>query len=194
MRAPISKQGGVAAVEFAIVAGVFFTLVLGIIELCRIMYMYNTLAEVTRSVATAAANIDFGKTDPLDAVRQKGVFRDSPGSLPFGDPVTDKNIRIDYLALTQSGNGSVTMTPLSSGSLPGCPARNRQNCLENQYGASCIRLVRARVCSNGSSGACEPVQYKMLFPVINLNVSLPISSTIVQAETLGYGAGDALCN
>jgi hypothetical protein len=189
-RALKSKQGGVAAVEFGLIAILFFLLVFGIIELCRIMYMYNTLAEVTRSVASAAAKIDFRDTATLDQKRQQAVFRDSPGSLPFGDPITDQHIRIDYLAITPSGN----LTPISSSSLPGCPARNRQNCLENQYGASCIRLVRARVCGNGSAGACEPAQYQTLFPLVNLNVKLPISSTIVQAETLGYRAGDALCD
>jgi hypothetical protein len=157
------------------------------------MYMYNTLAEVTRSVANAAANIDFRSTSTLDVVRQKAIFRDSPGLLPFGDPVSDQNIRIDYLAITQSGN-ALAMTPIATAALPGCPARNRQNCMENQYGGSCIRLVRARVCKNGSAGACEPVQYQALFPLVNLNVSLPMSSTIVQAESLGYSAGDALCD
>jgi hypothetical protein len=193
MRAPIPRQRGVAAVEFAIVAVVFFTLVFGIIELCRIMYMYNTLAEVTRSAAAAAAKLDFKNTAALDRVRQRAIFREEPGLLPFGDPVTDQNIRIDYLALARGGGGAITMTPIAATSLPGCPARNRQNCLEDQYGGSCIRLVRVRVCSN-SSGACEPVQYQTLIPLVNFNVALPMSSTIVQAETLGYSAGDALCD
>ncbi|TFW29876.1 TadE/TadG family type IV pilus assembly protein [Massilia horti] len=194
-RAPISRQGGGAAVEFAIVAILFFTLVFGIIELCRIMYMYNTLAEVTRSAATAAANISFKKPTELARVRQKAIFQDSPGFLPFGAPITDKNIRIDYLSLPTQSSGSVTPTPISTSALPGCPARNRQNCLENQYGASCIRLVQARVCSDDSSTSdCKPVEYQMLFPLVKLGVYLPISSTIVRAETLGYSAGDALCD
>jgi Flp pilus assembly protein TadG len=193
-RPAICKQSGVVAVEFALSAALFFLLVFAIIELCRIMYMYNTLAEVTRNAASAAAKIDFHDTSALNVVRQHAVFRQSSGTLPFGDPITDQNISIDYLSLTKQGN-TVTMTPLSSGALPACPARNRQNCLANQYGPSCIRLVRVRVCASGTSGqTCQAVPYQMLFPITKLNVRLPTSTTIVQAESLGYKEGDALCN
>lgn len=186
-------QNGTVAVEFALVVILFFTLVFGIIEIARIMYMYNTLAEVTRSAARAAANIDFADAAALDTARQRAVFRNSPGVLPFGDPITDQHIRIDYLSLARQSSGAIAMTPIPAGFLPNCPSQNRHNCLADPYGGSCIRLVRVRVCNNPSGAECDPVQYQTLFPFTNLGVALPTSTTIVSAETLGYRPGDPLC-
>lgn len=180
-------------VEFALIALAYFMLLFGIIELARIMYMYNTLAQATRIAATAAANIDFNNAAALDRTRLQAVFRTTPGTLAVGDPVTDQNIRIDYLYLARQGNGSLAMTPIPAGSLPACPSRNRHNCLVDPYSSTCIRLVRARVCT-GNANSCDAVQYEPLFKLLPFHFSLPTSPTIVTAESLGYSPGDALCN
>jgi hypothetical protein len=52
--------------------------------------------------------------------------------------------------------------------------------------------VRVRICKS-ASGACEPVDYQMLMPLIDLGVKLPLSTTIVRAESLGYRPGDSMC-
>ena len=154
--------------------------------------MYNTLAEVTRSAARAAANIDWRETTELDLAKQHAIFRDSPGELPFGAPITDQHIRIDYLYLTQGA--TTTYEPISAGSMPGSPGQNRHNCLTNPYGSAtspsntCIRIVRARICKPDTD--CEAVDYQILIPLLNLGVKLPTSTTLVSAETLGYHAGD----
>jgi len=182
----------VAAIEFAVVALLFFTIVFGVLELARIMYMYNALAEVTRSAARAAANIDWRATTELDLAKQHAILRDSPGELPFGAPVTDKHIRIDYLYLKQGA--TTTYEPISAGLMPGSPGQIRQNCLINPYGSAtgssntCIRIVRARICKPDTD--CEAVDYQLLIPLLNLAVKLPTSTTLVSAETLGYHAGD----
>src|SRR4051812_15383650 len=49
------REGGVYAVEFSLVALIFFVFVFGTIELSRAMYLFNTLQEVTRRAAAAAA-------------------------------------------------------------------------------------------------------------------------------------------
>jgi Flp pilus assembly protein TadG len=184
-----SRQCGTAAVEFALVAVMFFTLILGILELARIMYMYNVLAEVTRRAASAATNIDFRKTNDLENAMRRAVLNESSGALPFGDPITYRNIRIDYLYLDQA-SAQLKVIPSVSSS---CPAQNHQNCLAKSNDISCIRAVRAQVCADPTAGVCEGVQYQMLFNVLNLGVQLPTSSTIVTAETLGYSPGDPLC-
>lgn len=189
-------QTGFVAVEFSLIAILFFTFLFGIMELARIMYMYNTLAEVTRNAAKAASNIDFHNTTALNQARQRAIFRSTSGELVVGKPITDQNIRIDYMSLQRQGNGALRMQPIAAASLPACPSRNRHNCLKNPYGSSCIRLVRVRVCreSNGNgNGNCNRIPYEPLFPLVSLGVSLPDSTTIVSAETLGYRAGDALC-
>lgn len=62
-------QLGAAIVEFAIVAAVFFTLLIGIMELGRILFYWNTAAEVTRLGARMAVVCDMGDTD----IREKMV-------------------------------------------------------------------------------------------------------------------------
>jgi Flp pilus assembly protein TadG len=184
------KQNGAAAVEFALVAVVFFMFVFGILELARVMYMFNTLAEVTRSAAGAAANIDFQDAGALNDARRRAVFSGISGQLLFGDPVTYENLNIDYLSFNQA---SGTLQHISPASLS-CPARVRLNCLTNRSGSNCVRAVRVRVCrSGGNSNTCEPLEYKTIFPLVNLGMPLPVSTTIVTPETLGYRAGDPLC-
>jgi Flp pilus assembly protein TadG len=54
-----NAQSGVAAVEFAVVAAIVLMFMFRVMELARSMYMFNTLQEVTRWAATAAANAAF---------------------------------------------------------------------------------------------------------------------------------------
>jgi hypothetical protein len=156
--------------------------------------MYNTLADVTRTAARSAANIDWRITSELDKAKQHAIFRDSPGELPFGFPVTDKHIRIDYMYLKQQGS-TTTYEPVST--MPSCPGRNQHNCLKNPYGDGadastvCVRIVRARICAPDTD--CDPVSYRMLIPLFDWGVKLPVSTTLVTAETLGYRAGDPVC-
>jgi Flp pilus assembly protein TadG len=48
------RERGVATVEFAVVASVLFTILFGVIELGRLMYTFNALAEGTRRAARLA--------------------------------------------------------------------------------------------------------------------------------------------
>jgi Flp pilus assembly protein TadG len=199
MRSPKRRaESGVAAVEFVLVAMVFFTIVFGVMEIARIMYMYNTLAEVTRSAARAAANIDWRNTTDLDLAKQHAIFQNAPGVLPFGAPITDKHIRIDYLYLKQGTTTTYELVP--AGLMPINPARNRHNCVANPYGSAtsastiCVRLVRARICKPEVDPDCEAVDYQMMFPLLDFGIQLPTSPTIVSAETLGYHAGDPVCS
>lgn len=51
-------QRGAAAVEFALVAALFFMLVIGIMEMGRVLFYWNTAAEATRLGARVAAVCD----------------------------------------------------------------------------------------------------------------------------------------
>lgn len=57
------SQRGVAAVEFALVAGVFFMLLIGIMEMGRIMFYWNTATEATRLGARLAVVCDLNDAD-----------------------------------------------------------------------------------------------------------------------------------
>lgn len=187
-----SRQRGVAAVEFALIAIVFFTFVFGIIEFARAMYICNTLQEVTRRAASLAATSDFSDASVMQQVRERAVLRDSPGYLAFAEPVTDAHIKIDYLSIQKSGT-SLTMVPMSTASLPGSPAVNYANCLKDPYGSDCIRFVRVRVCEPDGSSTCTPVPYQTLVSLITLPFKLPESTTIVNAEALGMPEGTPPC-
>lgn len=190
---PGRRQDGVAAVEFALVIIPFLIVVFGIMEIARAMYMFNTLAEVTRRAAHAAANASFKDDDALETVRKHAVFDEASGTLPFGAPVTYRNIRIEYLKLR---NKALELEIITPSALPSCPAKNRLNCMKDPNSATetCIRAVQARVCQEGQSGdTCTPMRYQTIFPFIYLPLDLPTSLTTVTAETLGYRTGDLPC-
>lgn len=186
------KQRGVAAVEFALVAIIFFMLFFGIVEVARAMYIINTLQEVTRRGAAFAANADFSNATTMQRVRERAIFRDSPGFLVFAEPVTDRHIVIDYMWIQKTGS-SMTMMSIPSGSLPASPEANFANCQADPYSQSCIRLVRVRVCETASGDDCEPVGYRNLVSLVPFTFSLPASVTVVPAETLGLPAGVPSC-
>jgi Flp pilus assembly protein TadG len=179
------RQAGVASVEFAVVAGVFCLFMFGVMELSRAIYVINTLQEVTRRAAVAAANVQPTEA-ALGQIRAQAVFRDSAGMLMLGDPVTDQHVRIDYLALLRAADGSITPTVIPTASLPATPARNRVNCTADANAINCIKLVRARICAPTGEGDCPPVTYQTLFSMVALPIQLPASTTIVPAQSLGY--------
>jgi hypothetical protein len=180
-----TRQAGTAAVEFSLVAILFFMVVFGALELARWEFLLNTLQEVTRRAATAAANADFSDA-ALQKVQADAVFRNSRGPLALGDPVTAENVTIDYLSVS---NTTWDLKHVSA--RPACPARSQLNCMMNPHADNCIRFVRARVCkSMDDSGNCTPLSYQMVFPFFDLSaLKIPSSETIVPAGSLGSTAG-----
>ncbi|MDB5936816.1 MAG: pilus assembly protein TadE [Massilia sp.] len=195
MRAPRRAfQTGATLLEFALVFGLFLTLVFGIIEIARIMYIYNTLQEVTRRAAAAAATSDFSNAATTNAIRQNAIFRTSPGELVLASPVSDQHVRIDYLALTRQPNGTTTMVEIAPSSLPSCPGKNRQICMGDPNASNCIRFVRVRVCNPANTDQCDRVDYSSFTQLVNLPVKLPTAPTIVPAESLGFTPGMGPCS
>lgn len=54
------RQRGVAAVEFAIVAALFFSLLFGVMEMGRVLFYWNTATEATRLGARIAVVCNVG--------------------------------------------------------------------------------------------------------------------------------------
>ncbi len=88
-RLNIEKQRGTVIVEFAMVGLLFFTLLLGVLEVGRLAYTWNTLAEASRLGARAAAVCGF------DAIAIARVVRSNNQLL---SDLTAKNIVVEYLA------------------------------------------------------------------------------------------------
>lgn len=186
-------QHGAFTVELALVLILFLSLLFGVMEVARAMYLFNTLQEVTRRAASEAASIDFRETALLKDVQRKAIFRKSDGVLVLGAPVTELHVRIDYLALVRNGDNSLEMREIPDAKMPSCPAVNRHICMANPNDESCIRFVRARICRPGTGNACVPESYSAMLPLVPLPVRLPVSATIATAESLGFVPGTTPC-
>ncbi|HEY0563823.1 MAG TPA: TadE family protein [Methylophilus sp.] len=79
------KQQGVAAVEFALIASVFFAILFGALEMGRVMFYLNTAAEATRLGARVAVVCDQNDSAVTDTMIEM---------LPI---LTAENIDVSYL-------------------------------------------------------------------------------------------------
>lgn len=180
-RRPPINQRGTTAVEVAMLSIVFFVLIFGIIEFSRLLYVYNTLQDVTRRAAAYAVNVYPRDAAAIAKLKQQAIFRDSPGGLLLAPPVTDEHVRIDYLRF------DLSVIPPSD--WPVDAAMNRLICAGNPRAVNCIRFVQAQVCTPDGGSACTSVTSAMLIPLFNWTVKLTRSTTIAPAETLGYVPG-----
>lgn len=179
-------QRGTTIVEFAMFAFIFFSIVLGTVELARALFLWNTMVEATHRAARGAAHAGFAP-NTLTQVRKSAMFADTPGIIMLGD-LTPANLRIDFL------NGN--LAKVQSASMPACPEKNILNCNTDINGSNCIRFVRVRLCVNDGLDACKPVPYVPLvgagfFPANAINI--PTFSTIRPVGLLGHQPGTSSC-
>lgn len=189
-----SAQAGAAAVEVGILSMVFFLVVFGALELARVMYVWNTLQEVTRHAASDLVNLPPADPDSpsMVDVRRRAIFQTTGDNLPLAAPVGVNQVRIDYLSLTRDPvTASLQRVPTSPA--PTCAAANRQTCMANPNDAACARFVRVRICAPGGAGTCNQVKLEPLVSLVDFGVLLPRSSTIATVESLGYFPGMPPC-
>jgi len=170
------RERGAAAVEFAIVAMLFFTVILGIMEFGRILYLWNTVQEVTRRAAREAVVRSFADADKI---QRAAVFNPEGGTgtayLPAGLEITSLNVKINYL------NGTLAV----ASPMPADPSDNISACNDATRAASCIRFVEACVATAGNcTGSVQYAPMAGIFPF--LAISIPVSSVIMPAESLGF--------
>lgn len=176
-----SRQRGVAAVEFALISFFFFTLTLGIVELGRLMYVWNTVQEVTRRAAREGVVRNFS-TD-LSALSREAIFRPGGGGgtvvLPAAGEITNGEVRITYL--------DATLTEVFPA--PTDPADNLSACGDATRTSSCIRYVRAEVCE---VAGCDGVLYRPVVGFllgaggIDFSIRIPVSPVVMPAESMGF--------
>lgn len=176
-RHPKTAQRGVAAVEFAIVAMLFFTMLFGAMEFGRLLYIWNTVQEVSRNAARQAVVTDFTSASALATIKQSAVFRVNAGAMPAAPEITDSMVKIIYL----NAAGAVPTT------MPVSPGDNIAACLDDLRAAECIRFVETCV-STGSD--CQPNQSVLYAPMVNLfsflAIGIPMSTVRMPAESLGF--------
>jgi Flp pilus assembly pilin Flp len=112
------REEGSALVEFGLIALVFFSLLIGVVELGRLLYTWNTAVEATRWGARLAAVCDQGDSTIKDRMRLM---------LP---QLTDANIVVAYspdgcgvancqsVAVSVTGLSITTMIPLVGFTVP----------------------------------------------------------------------------
>lgn len=174
----VLHQNGTTAIEFAIVALLFFAIVLGIMEFGRILYMWNTVQEVTRRAAREAVVRSFADADRISRL---AVFSDenTDGSLPAGLEITNAYVQINYL----------TAAFVPADPLPSDPADNLSACANSGRTSSCIRYVEACVATGSDcTGFVRYAPMVRLFPF--LAIDIPVSSVVMPAESLGFNISE----
>lgn len=178
-------QRGIAAVEFALVIMPFFMLLFGAMEFGRLMYLWNTVQEVTRNAARQAVVTDFTNTNAIAAIKLSAVFNSTSltsGTLPGVPQVTNATISIIYL------NAAGTVPA----SMPINPGDNIAACMDATRTDSCIKFVQVAVCAGSPCVAVSFVPMISLFSKsgtysTNLTgLKIPLSTVRVPAENLGF--------
>ncbi len=160
---PLARQRGAAAVEFGLLCLVFLSIVLGILELGRMLYLYNTMQEVSRRGAREAV---IRWVDQGTAIKTEALFGGT--SVPAGAEITASNIVIRYL--NAAGNEVST--------LPASPADNM---------SACSDITRTDQCIYSVSVALENVTYVPMVKLFTfLNIALPVAKVTMHAESLGF--------
>lgn len=171
------RQRGGAMVEVALLMGVFLLLVLGTFELARVMFLWNTLANVTRRAASTVA-VSAPAADHSAALTAVAF-----GGVPLSAPAIDGTyFSVEYL------NAGLDTVPAPSSS-----AANLRHCVEDPQGSTqCARFVRVRLCQPGGAGQCAPVPFEPIFavgPFNGLALAFPNFETVVPVGALGYRPG-----
>jgi hypothetical protein len=96
------RQQGTTTVEFAIVAAVLFTVLFGVIEVGRALFVWNTINEATLRGARVAAVCPVNHA----SIARVAVFGDPVGgdASPILRNLTTANVQLDYL----DGSGATT--------------------------------------------------------------------------------------
>jgi hypothetical protein len=174
-----ARQGGTAAVEFALVALVFFSFVFGALEVARAAYLWSTLTQVMNRAARGAAVANPSDAAAMAQVRQNAMFGNAAGKLAMAG-----NIDVNYLHIEYLARDAATVVTV----LPPCPVQNIANCINDPNG-SCIRFVRVSLCLPSTN--CDPVPYTSLVgldALASFRFNMPTFTTVVAAQTLGMPA------
>ena len=153
------RQRGSAIVEFALIALIFFPVLIAIFEFGRLLYVYNTMQEVTRRGARAAV---VRWIDQADAIKTLALF--DATAMPAGAEVDARNITIRYLKKDKSDVTALPVDPRDNMVACGTVAPRPD---------SCIASVRVSIAN---------VRYS----VLGIPSTLIAVSDTMHAESLGF--------
>lgn len=164
---PARQQRGAALVELALVASAFLLLLVTVLEVGRIMFVYNSLQEVARRAAREATLHWVTSTDQA-TVKSLALFGGT--ALPGGPEITSASITIEYL----KANGD-TVT-----SFPSDASDNLSACSDATRTDNCVYSVRVSITN---------ARYTPLLSLFGSSVAyftLPSTSVTMHAESMGF--------
>jgi hypothetical protein len=89
------KERGQGLVEFALVLPIFLTLIMGIVEFGRLMFIYNSVATASREAARYGASVGENPAG-VEHYRDCAGIRDTAQRLAGIAPIEDTDITIEY--------------------------------------------------------------------------------------------------
>lgn len=180
----VKLQQGAAAVEFALIAGLFFALFLGVIEFGRFFYTFNTVQEITRC---AARETVVKRLTEWDQIKHQCVFSNQTSGtsvVPATWEINNWDVSIIFLNWNQEEISS-----------PGTAEDNISACspdpdtVTGARNANCIKYVKVTVldCDDSGENCDSPVKYEPKFGLFSwLEMDIPGSTVTMPAESLGY--------
>jgi Flp pilus assembly protein TadG len=120
---PCGDQRGVAAIEFAIVASLFFMILLGAIEMSRLLWTWNAAGEATRLGARLAVVCDIGDTTIVQRMRERlPALQASHVTIDYLNPGSPPNTctaaTCKSVSVRLSGYTHVPIIPFAALSIP----------------------------------------------------------------------------
>lgn len=155
------SERGTTVAEFAVVALIFFTLIIGIIEFGRLLYTHNALTDATRRGARYAV---LHKEADVTAVKNEVVYganitTDLKGNItspPLINGLTTDMVEVTYTGVDKDGDPATTDDFTAFGT---------------NLGTATVKI--------------KDYQFFLSIPVIGRNLTLPTYETTLTAESAG---------
>jgi len=159
-----SRRGekGTSVAEFAVVALVFFIIIIGIVEFGRLLYTHNALTDATRRGARFAS-LHSGTSG--DAVKNEVVYgrkatydaQGNPTSPPVINGLTTTMVKVDYVGVPIGPSG--TMSGYGT-----------------NLGTTTVKI--------------EGYTFDLMIPLLGRQLTLPTYTTTYTAESAGLPVGN----
>jgi Flp pilus assembly pilin Flp len=140
-----ARQAGVAAVEFALVSVLFFTVLIGVVEMGRLLWVWNAAVEGTRLGARLAVVCDIGDADiklrMTERVPELTTSQIVVSYLPTGcDSGNCKEVRVELINYTHATllpNFSIVPASIRSVTLPKFSTTLRKEFMQSTGNSVC---------------------------------------------------------
>ncbi len=154
------SEKGLAAIEFAFIAPVLGTLLVGTIELCNALECKQKVTNIASSVADLVAQTSTTSTSDLS-----DIF-DATNQLIYPFPTSGAKIVVSSIVSDGNGNGTVAWSQASTGS----------GLTKNSAFTVPVGLMTAASCARGACG--------IIYATVTYNYTSPLGKLFVGTTTM----------